>query len=69
MHTVEPSPGTFTTAQLERLAVYRAAVSAGFYNDGAPAEEPYATEQGASDVQHPITRSVNMENVRPPADG
>jgi hypothetical protein len=69
MHTVEPSPGTFTTAQLERLAVYRAAVSAGFYNDGAPVGEPLAEEQGESDVQRPSTRSVSMENARPPADG
>jgi hypothetical protein len=69
MHTVEPSPGTFTTAQLARLAVYRAAVSAGFYNDGVPLAEPYTQEQGESDVQRPSTRSVSMENARPPVEG
>ena len=33
MHTVEPTSGTFTQQELERLAVYRAAVAAGFYTD------------------------------------
>jgi hypothetical protein len=33
MQLVTPAPGTFTTQELERLAVYRAAVAAGFYTD------------------------------------
>ena len=33
MNSVEPAPGTFTTQELERLAIYRAAVAAGFYTD------------------------------------
>ena len=33
MQVVEPTYSTFTTAQLARLAVYRAAVAAGFYTD------------------------------------
>jgi hypothetical protein len=33
MHLVTPAPGTFTPQELERLAVYRAAVEAGFYTD------------------------------------
>jgi hypothetical protein len=33
----EPPPYVFTPAQLERLRVYRAAVRAGFYNEGTPA--------------------------------
>jgi len=69
MHTVEPSPGTFTTAQLERLAVYRAAVSAGFYNDGAPVDEPYAAEASESDVQRPAPRSVNIGRAQPEPQG
>ena len=36
MHLVTPAPGTFTTQELERLAVYRAAVEAGFYTDELP---------------------------------
>jgi hypothetical protein len=34
MHLVDQPPkGTFTTAELARLAAYRAAVAAGFYTD------------------------------------
>jgi hypothetical protein len=33
MHLVEPAYGTFTKQELARLAVYRAAVAAGFYTD------------------------------------
>jgi len=41
MHVVTPAPGTFTPQELERLAVYRAAVAAGFYTDGqAQATDP-----------------------------
>ena len=69
MHTVEPTPGTFTSAQLERLAVYRAAVSAGFYNDGAPVDELCVPEPSESDVQQPAARSVNIESARPATDG
>ena len=36
MHLVTPAPGTFTTEELARLAVYRAAVEAGFYTDDVP---------------------------------
>jgi hypothetical protein len=36
MHLVTPAPGTFTNQELERLAVYRAAVAAGFYTDDVP---------------------------------
>jgi hypothetical protein len=35
MHLVDRPDGTFTTQELERLAVYRAAVDAGFYTDEA----------------------------------
>ena len=33
MNPVEPAPGTFTKQELERLAINRAAVAAGFYTD------------------------------------
>jgi hypothetical protein len=33
MHLVERNYSTFTTEELARLAVYRAAVEAGFYTD------------------------------------
>ena len=33
MQLVDPANGTFTTQELTRLAVYRAAVAAGFYSD------------------------------------
>jgi hypothetical protein len=35
MHPVERATSTFTTQELARLAVYKAAVAAGFYSDGA----------------------------------
>ena len=40
MHLVTPAPGTFTTQELERLAVYRAAVEAGFYTDEVLPDAP-----------------------------
>src|SRR5215471_14292579 len=39
MQSVEPAPGTFTTQELARLAIYRAAVAAGFYTDQLGAED------------------------------
>ena len=33
-HYAQPAAGTFTTQELQRLAAYRAAVEAGFYNEG-----------------------------------
>ena len=33
-HYAQPAAGTFTTQELQRLAAYRAAVVAGFYNEG-----------------------------------
>jgi hypothetical protein len=33
MSPVDPDPRTFTNSELQRLAVYRAAIAAGFYTD------------------------------------
>jgi len=33
MYLVDPQSSTFTTAELQRLAAYKAAVAAGFYTD------------------------------------
>lgn len=51
MHLVEPAIGTFTKQELARLAVYRAAVAAGFYTDwdasaATTDTEGYYTEDG-----------------------
>jgi hypothetical protein len=56
MHLVEPANGTFTKQELARLAVYRAAVAAGFYTDwdgSAPTgdREGYYTEDGLATSQ------------------
>ena len=50
-HYAQPAAGTFTTQELQRLAAYRAAVVAGFYNDdwdGAAESTP--RERPASDA-------------------
>jgi len=59
MQLVTPAPGTFTTQELERLAVYRAAVAAGFYTDAVPGHEA----SQALEVQPPASRGVTIEEL------
>ena len=58
MHLVTPAPGTFTNEELKRLAVYRAAVAAGFYTDDVPGEgasEAVENHQSAEPVEPAAT--------------
>ena len=47
-HYPQPAAGTFTTQELQRLAAYRAAVVAGFYNEG------WDTAGGPSAGERPV---------------
>ena len=53
MHLVTPNPGTFTNQELERLAVYRAAVAAGFYTDDVPGATTDAEDTAAEEGHQP----------------
>ena len=69
MHLVTPNPGTFTNQELERLAVYRAAVAAGFYTDDVPgtatnAEADAAVQEGHQPADDVPTDTATSE---PPA--
>ncbi len=44
MQLVDQSQGTFTTQEVARLTVYRAAVAAGFYTDGDGSSDANDTE-------------------------
>ena len=58
MHLVEQPPkGTFTTAELARLAAYRAAVAAGFYTDwdGSAASTDTQVLAWLSGTEYPFT--------------
>ncbi|HEY1297844.1 MAG TPA: hypothetical protein VGJ60_32600 [Chloroflexota bacterium] len=58
MHLVDQPPkGTFTTAELARLAAYRAAVAAGFYTDWDGSATTTDTEELAwlSGTNYPFT--------------
>jgi hypothetical protein len=52
MQVVTPAPGTFTNQELERLAVYRAAVAAGFYTDEV------------AESHQPADAATNVDEIR-----
>jgi hypothetical protein len=61
MQLVEPAPGTFTTQELERLAVYRAAVAAGFYTDAVEESHQPAETAEVVDAEKRPTASATSE--------
>jgi hypothetical protein len=63
MHLVTPAPGTFTNQELERLAVYRAAVAAGFYTDDVPGTPSEAPEPDNDEEGHQPADGVPTDAV------